>query len=138
MAKDIFHDNVREALIKEGWTITAEQLRVRLGRAAVEIDMMAENIMVVERDGEKIAVEVKSFLTKSIINAFHEAMGQYLDYRSALRIVDPERAVFLAIPQHIYYHDVFQDWFIQQRLQEEKAKLIVFDSISNTITRWIK
>lgn len=61
MAKDIFHDNVREALIKEGWTITAEQLRVRLGRAAIEIDMMAENIMVVERDGEKIAVEVKSF-----------------------------------------------------------------------------
>lgn len=77
-------------------------------------------------------------MTKSIINAFHEAMGQYLDYRSALRIVDPERAVFLAIPQHIYYHDVFQDWFIQQRLQEEKAKLIVFDSISNTITQWIK
>lgn len=138
MARDVFHDNVREALQKDGWTITAEQLRIRLGKASVEVDLMAENIMVLERGDEKIAVEVKSFLKKSIISSFHEAMGQYLDYRSALRYTDPERVVFLAVPKHIYFHEVFQDWFIQQRLREENAKLIVFDSILNTIVQWIK
>jgi ABC-type antimicrobial peptide transport system ATPase subunit len=28
MAKDKFHDNVRIALQKEGWSITAEQMRI--------------------------------------------------------------------------------------------------------------
>ena len=99
---------------------------------------MAENVLEAERAGEKIAVEVKSFLDKSIIHTFHEAMGQYLDYRSALEVVEPERVVYLAVPTHIFYHDVFQDWFIQKRLREENAKLIVFDSITNIIEKWIK
>lgn len=138
MAKDKFHDNVREALVKEGWTITAEQLRIDLGRSYIEMDLMAENLMAAERNGEFIAVEVKSFLLKSVIHAFHEAMGQYLDYRSALEVVDPQRIVFLAVPSHIFFHEVFQDWFIQKRLREENAKLIVFDVSTNTIERWIK
>jgi len=138
MARDKFHDNARIALEKEGWTITAEQLRISLGKASIEVDLMAENVLEAERAGEKIAVEVKSFLDKSIIHTFHEAMGQYLDYRSALRVVEPERIVYLAIPTHIFHHEVFQDWFIQKRLQEENAKLIVFDSITNSIEKWIK
>lgn len=138
MARDKFHDNVRIALEKDGWKITAEQLRISLGKASIEIDMMADNMMAAERGGEKIAVEVKSFLEKSIIHTFHEAMGQYLDYRSALEVVDAERVVFLAVPTHIYHHDVFQDWFIQRRLREENAKLIIFDSVKNAIETWIK
>lgn len=138
MAKDKFHDNVRIALEKDGWKITAEQLRISIGKASLEIDLMAENILSAERAGEKIAVEVKSFLEKSIIHAFHEAMGQFLDYRSALEVVDSKRIVFLAVPTHIYHHDVFQDWFIQKRLREENAKLLIFDSIANVIEIWIK
>lgn len=138
MARDKFHNNVRIALEKDGWKITAEQLRISLGRVFVEMDLMAENVMVAERAGEKIAVEVKSFLEKSIIHTFHEAMGQYLDYRSALEVVDPERTVFLAVPTFIFNHEIFQDWFIQKRLREENAKLIIFDSANNSIEKWIK
>lgn len=93
--------------------------------------------MVAERDGTLIAVEVKSFLLRSIIHTFHEAMGQYLDYRSALEVVDPQRIVFLAIPSHIFHHEIFQDWFIQKRLKEENAKLIIFDPTTNVIEKWI-
>lgn len=138
MARDKLHNNVRIALEKEGWKITAEQLRINLGKTSIEIDLMADNMMVAEREGEKIAVEVKSFLEKSIIHTFHEAMGQYLDYRSALEEVEPERVVFLALPTYVYYHDIFQGWFIQKRLREENAKLIVFNSEHNSIEKWIK
>lgn len=138
MAKDIFHSNVRDALQKDGWVITAEQMRLDLGETYLEIDLMAENLVAAERAGEKIAVEVKSFLVKSVIYTFHEAMGQYLDYRSALEEVEPERVVFLAIPTNVFDNEVFQGRFIQKRLREEKAKLIVFNPFTSTIEKWIK
>ena len=46
------------------------------------------------------------------MNNFHEAMGQYLDYRSALEDFEPERTVYLALPTHAYNHTLFQGRFI--------------------------
>ncbi|MFN4254262.1 MAG: element excision factor XisH family protein [Saprospiraceae bacterium] len=138
MAKDIFHPHVREALEKDGWKITADPLRINIEETHLEIDLAAENLFSAERAGEKIAVEVKSFLSKSLISAFHEAMGQYLDYRSALEETEPDRVVFLAVPQSVYFHEVFQGRFIQKRLREEATKLIVFNPLDNTIIQWIK
>ena len=90
-----------------------------------------------ERDGIEIAVEVKSFLSKSFMNNFHEAMGQYLDYRSALEDFEPNRQVYLAIPVSARNHFLFQGRFIQKRLREEDVKLIIFDPIQNLIIEWI-
>lgn len=42
MAKDIFHDNVKRALEKEQWHITADPLRINLDETYVEIDLAAE------------------------------------------------------------------------------------------------
>ena len=112
MARDLFHQNVREALIKEGWNITDDPLRVPIDGSHLEIDLAAEMVFGAERGNEKIAVEVKSFLSKSFMNNFHEAMGQYLDYRSALEDFDPERIVYLALPTHAYNHTLFQGRFI--------------------------
>lgn len=138
MARDLFHYNVREALLKEGWAITNDPLRIPIDGSHLEIDLAAEMVFGAQRGEEKIAVEVKSFLSKSFMNNFHEAMGQYLDYESALEDFDPERTVFLALPLHAYNHSLFQGRFIQKRLREEKARLIIFDPIKNEIVQWIK
>ena len=138
MAKDIFHDNVREAIRKEGWIVTAEQWRIDLEVTYLEVDLMAENLLIADKGGEKIAVEVKSFVQKSIIYTFHEAIGQYLDCQSALKEIDPNRIVFLALPIAAYNNEVFQGRFIQKRLREENINLIVFDPITNTVEKWIK
>lgn len=61
-----------------------------------------------EKGKEKIAVEIKSFIRKSFISAFHETMGQYLDYKSALEDSEPDRVVYLAIPEDAYHHELFQ------------------------------
>ena len=138
MARDLFHQNVREALSKEGWNITDDPLRVPIDGSHLEIDLAAEMVFGAERGNEKIAVEVKSFLSKSFMNNFHEAMGQYLDYRSALEDFEPERTVYLALPTHAYNHTVFQGRFIQKRLHEENAQLIIFEPVKNEIIQWIK
>ena len=138
MARDLFHNNVRIALEKDGWKITADPLRIDLDETFVDIDLAAEMAFAAEREGEKIAVEVKSFLGKSLMSDFHEAMGQYLDYRDALDETEPDRTLFLALPTDAYNHRVFQGRFIQKRLRNEEAKLLVFDPFDNTIVLWKK
>ena len=138
MARDLFHNNVREALLKEGWNITHDPLRIPIDSTHLDIDIAAEILFGAEKGGEKIAVEVKSFLSKSFMNNFHEAMGQYLDYKSALEDFDPERIVYLALPFHAAQHRLYQGQFIQKRLREEEAKIIIFDQSKNEIVQWIK
>ena len=50
----------------------------------------------------KIAVEIKSFLGPSKISEFYGALGQFITYRLALQIIEPERILYLAIPENLY------------------------------------
>ncbi len=44
--------------------------------------MAAEKSIAAEKQGQKILVEVKSFLGRSFINNLEQAMGQYVIYRN--------------------------------------------------------
>jgi XisH protein len=62
-AKDIFHDTVRSALEKDGWTITSDPLTLEPSRrATIKIDLGAHKLLSAEKGTQKIAVEVKSFV----------------------------------------------------------------------------
>jgi hypothetical protein len=98
MAKDILHDVVKEALVKNGWTITHDPLSLEGWRPGWEIDLGAERIIAAERGLEKIAVEIKGFSEQSFAYEFHRALGQYLNYKSGLKRLDPERTVYIAVP----------------------------------------
>lgn len=76
MARDIFHEVVKEALIKDGWTITDDPLTL-LNRVegGLMTDLGAEKIIAAEKGLIKIAVEVKSFLNPSIVHDFLLATG---------------------------------------------------------------
>jgi XisH protein len=89
-AKDKFHHAVKRSLEKEEWVITHDPLRLEFARdERVEIDLGAELLLVAEKSGGKIAVEVKSFLSASALSDFHTALGQFLNYRLVL---DKERS----------------------------------------------
>ena len=62
MAKDIFHDAVKTALVKEGWQITHDPYAFELGEVSFRIDLGAERVIAAERGDEKIAVEIKTFV----------------------------------------------------------------------------
>ena len=101
--KDIFHDTVKKALEKDGWKITHDPYRLRYGIADIYIDLAAEEAIAAEKEGRKIAVEVKSFLSASNISEFHTALGQFLNYRIAIETSDePERVLYLAVPKDVY------------------------------------
>ena len=70
-AKDVFHDAVRIGLEKEGWVITDDPLRIEVGDVEMYIDLGAEQVLAAEREGEKIAVEIKSFIGTSNISSSH-------------------------------------------------------------------
>ncbi|MFN5754958.1 MAG: element excision factor XisH family protein, partial [Pseudanabaena sp.] len=62
-AKDRFHAVVRIALEKEQWNVTDDPLRLDIGGTKFEIDLGAEQLLAAERGKEKIAVEIKTFLS---------------------------------------------------------------------------
>ncbi|MFB2880288.1 XisH family protein [Floridanema aerugineum] len=138
MAKDVFHQQVKNALIKDGWNITHDPLTIRISEAVkLQIDLAAETMLAAERDSEKIAREIKSFVGDSDISAFHTALGQYLNYCQALEEQEPDRIVYLAIPIETY-QDFFQLPFIQRSLRRYQVKLIIYDPKLEEIKQWIK
>lgn len=48
--------------LAEGWQITHDPLRIKIGTVEMAIDLGAEQLIAAERANEKIAVEIKSFL----------------------------------------------------------------------------
>ena len=136
MAKDVFHQQVKNALIKDGWNITHDPLTIRISEAVkLQIDLAAETTIAAERDSEKIAVEIKSFVGDSDISAFHTALGQYLNYCQALEEQEPDRNVYLAIPLETY-QDFFQLPFIQRVLRRYQVKLVIYDPKLEEIKQW--
>ncbi|AUB40866.1 FdxN element excision controlling factor protein [Nostoc flagelliforme CCNUN1] len=126
-AKDVFHEVVKKALQKDGWQITHDPLSISVDGVNVSIDLAAEKLIAVEREGEKIAVEVKSFLEKSsAISEFHTALRQFINYRGALRRRQPERVLYLAIPLTTY-KTFFQLDFPQAMIEENQVKMIIYD-----------
>ncbi|NJL35843.1 MAG: fatty-acid oxidation protein subunit alpha [Leptolyngbyaceae cyanobacterium RM2_2_4] len=137
MARDIFHQQVKAALGKDGWNITHDPFIIRISEATkLQIDLAADSAIAAERNSEKIAVEIKSFIGDSDISAFHMALGQYLNYCQALEEHEPDRIIYLAIPVETY-KDFFQMPFIQRSLSRNQVKLVIYDPKLEEIEQWI-
>jgi len=137
MAKDIFHEEVKTALIKDGWAITHDPLPVAFKGKNVEIDLGAEPVLGAVKENELIAVEIKSFTRKSLLYSFHNALGQFINYRRMLRGSDPERVLFLAVPVDVY-EDFFLHPFGVDATEQEDLKIVVFDPQQKIIVTWIR
>ncbi len=135
-AKDVFHQVVKSALLKDGWTITDDPLSLQLDSDQVFIDLGAERLIAAQRDNEKIAVEIKSFLAPSSLSEFHTALGQFLNYRLVLREKQPERILYLAVNLETY-NDFFSRRLPRLSIQEYQLKLIIFDPVQEEIVAWI-
>jgi hypothetical protein len=135
-AKDRFHDVVKTALQKDGWRITHDPLTIRIeGIADMYVDLGAQKLIAAERNEQKIAVEVKSFIGTSTISEFHTALGQFINYRYALEVQEPERVLYLAVPLNAY-NDFFTKSFIQSVIQRSQVNLLVYDVETEGIVRW--
>lgn len=135
-AKDRYHKAVKAALTKERWEITADPLILKFeDEDEVRIDLAAERLLAAERGNEKIAVEVKSFLSESALFDYHAALGQFLNYKLVLKQLEPERTLYLAVPR-VAYEVFFQRPLAKASVQTYGVKLVVYDPIQEEIVLW--
>jgi hypothetical protein len=136
MAKDLYHQVVKQALQKEGWIITHDPYSLKDWDPDWEIDLGAEKIIGAEKQNQKIAVEVKSFVEISFAYEFHKALGQYLNYHAGLQELDKERVLFLAVPLSVWETD-FQRKGIQFSIHFYRVKILIYNTDLNAIESWI-
>jgi len=134
-AKDIIHDTVKNALIKDGWTITDDPYVIEFEEVTLYADLGAERPIAAERGTEKIVVEVKSFVSRSLMQDLKEAIGQYVIYLSYLEESEPDRKLFLAVGEKVY-DEFFQLKAVQFIMERNAVSLIVIDLSHEEIVRW--
>ncbi|HAG81883.1 MAG TPA: fatty-acid synthase [Cyanobacteria bacterium UBA12227] len=135
-ALDIYHDAVKNALVKDGWTISHEPFHLRWGKKDMYVDLGARQLLAAEREERKIAVEIKSFVSNSEIEDLKNAVGQFVLYRSVMRKTDPERILYLAV-RDITFNSLFEEPVGQLLIADENLKLIVFEAQNEVIVQWI-
>jgi len=135
-AKDLYHDVVKAALLKDGWTITHDPLTLRSGKKDLYVDLGAEKLLAAEKGGRRIAVEVKSFVGKSEIEDLERALGQFILYRSIMELDFPDRELYLAV-REVIFTEIFEEPIGKVLLDKGLVQLIVFDDTKEEIRRWM-
>ena len=136
-AKDIYHEQVKTALINDGWIVTHDPYTIAFGQRNVFVDFGAERMIAAEKDNQKIAVEVKSFQGASDIRDLEQAVGQYVFYRSLLIRFDAQRKLYLAVP-HPVLIGVLDEAIARPVLEDENIAILTFDAEKEQIIQWTR
>lgn len=135
--KDVYHDVVLEALESDGWTITDDPLHISYGGKDAYVDLGAERPIGAVKNGQRIAVEIKSFLGPSEMRDLEVALGQFCLYREVLAEIDADRALFLAVPLYAW-KSLFVAPLGQLVIQRYRLQFLVFDEQERRIVQWIR
>lgn len=117
---DIYHDAVKQALVKDGWTITHDPLVIKYKGLRLFVDLAAEKSFdekplddSLSPTVTRVAIEVKVFGGTGFVNEFEKAVGQFILYRDMIERTLVRRELYLAVPQQIY-----EDSFLKPAIQE--------------------
>lgn len=136
-ARDYYHDMVCHALQKDGWTITHDPYRIKLARGKnLFVDLGAQKLIAAEKGMDTIAVEIKSFRGASEMKDLEEAIGQFVLYERLLTRYEPERKLYLAVPENVI-KSVFEEEAGQVLLEDKILRLLTFDTTKEEIVKWI-
>jgi hypothetical protein len=111
---------------------------LKVGDSDLFIDLGAEHLLSAERGGERIAIEIKSFIGASAMQDLQQALGQFLLYEDVLsQSVDSnDRVLFLAV-REVTFASVFQSEVGKIVLANHRLRLMVFDTNAEVVTRWV-
>lgn len=135
-AKDVYHETVKNALLKDGWNLTDDPLRLQWGSRDLYIDLGIAKLVGAESNGKKVAVEIKSFLGASPVADLENALGQYILYHDILERLEPDRILYLAI-RTATYRALFTEPIGAILLENKRMRLLVFDQKNEVIVQWI-
>jgi hypothetical protein len=135
-ARDIYHETVKRALVKDGWTITHDPLKLSWGGKDMFVDLGATQLIAAEKAERHIAVEIKSFVGDSEVADLEQALGQYLVYLAVMRVREPQRALYLAVSHDIWLN-IFEEPLGRLLLQTYPVQLVSFDITTEEVVQWI-
>ena len=127
---------MRHALERDGWTITHDPLRLSVRRRKLYVDLGAERLLAAEKGVRKIAVEIKTFAGPSDVRDLEDALGQFVLYEHALRRIEPDRSLYLAVPDAAWQL-VFADSLGEILIDDNVLRVVVFDPVKEEVVRWI-
>jgi hypothetical protein len=133
---DIIHNSVKSALIKDGWLITDDPYLIQYRRTTLYANLAAERPIAAERDGQKLVVEVKSFIGASKIQDLKKALGQYNIYRYLIEETAPERKLYIAISE-VAYKTFFSQDLAQLIISKHQLPVIVVNIDTEEVVQWI-
>jgi hypothetical protein len=151
-SKDAIHLLIKQALIKDGWEITDDPYVISYGERFLFIDLGAVSdalgdgeafrrnrtgqFIGARREGQQIAVEIKSFRGRSAIADLEQAIGQYSLYRLLLRQIDEARELYLAVTSTTF-EEIFSEPIGELVIRELSIKLIIVDVKTIEVVQWI-
>lgn len=135
-ALDFYHETVKNALTKDGWTITHDPFKLPLGVRDSFVDLGAQKLVAAEKNARKIAVEIKSFRSPSLLRDLESALGQFTLYRAFLNRIEPDRKLFLALPEPTM-EGIYADKIADVLFDEKLVVAVTFDPDEEVIVRWI-
>ncbi len=132
-ARDRCEPQVIQALQKDGWTLVSQPFSIRVSRvenALADLSFRRDETTV-------IVIEVKCFDgIRPLQDELYHAVGQYIFYRNAMRLVGLNLPLFLTVPLEVY-QTFFQRQTVQAVIQEAKIQIIVVDIDREEIDQWI-
>jgi hypothetical protein len=110
---------------------------MKVGQIPVHIDLGAEKIIGAERNGEKIAIEIKTFGLASFITALYEAIGKYIIYRIALEQMKSDRVLYLAMPEKVYTK-FCKEPLVKEAFDQYHFKILLYKTDTKEQIEWVK
>ena len=135
-AKGFYHDLVKAALIADGWTNAHDPLMLHVGKKDHFVNPGSGRLLAADKEGRKIAVQVKSLPGSSEVEGIKEALGQFTLYYDVLGENEPDRRLYLAISQKVF-EDRFTGPIGRLLLKRERLRLVVFEPEKGVIVQWI-
>ena len=136
-ARNIYHDCVIRVLTRDGWVITHDPYPLAYGGKNLSVDLGAERAALgAEKFGQKIAVEVQSFVGHSTMNDFEKAVGQFDIYRAIMAVKEPDRVLYLAVPRRVG-KDPLEGQLGKLIIHSLHLKVLVFDEETEEVVQWI-
>jgi hypothetical protein len=88
-----------------------------------------------EKGTRRIAVEIKTFTRPSRIADLQQAVGQFSMYEDVLAVVEPERELYLAIPEEAR-RSIFEEEIGRLMLKQRIRRLLSFSVVEQEIVEW--
>ncbi len=134
--RDQIHEAVKNALVKDGWTITDDPYRIVFEDTDVYADLRIMKSGAGTTLQRTLVIEVKGFTGDSPMHNLELALGQYELYRIYLKRIAPAERLYLAISSTTYSEQFIRPAFAVI-VSEKKLPLLVVDTEREEVVQWI-